>query len=224
MLKMLGGNGMSQSASAAQLGRSANKRRGGLRSSSSAAETGGGGGPGSYGLWASRPSSGGGSRGLSSSGRIVRGTTKQLDELSNVRVKMGELLSQLDDNNREMSMQRREIKRLREQVRMLATRGAPPGPGMGPGLPRPVLYGDAGSGVPVSPVGTPRGGSLAPLQVPSASGSQDAGAAVEGDDEQQPGQARPPLASAPADGAVRDNSDRTGGAGGAGGHGPTGPQ
>lgn len=221
---MVSGGAMSQSASAAQLGRSANRRRGGLRSSSSAVgPSSSSNGPGSYGLWASRPSSGGGdSRGLSTSGRIVRGTTKQLDELSTVRVKMGELLSQLDDNNREMSMQRREIKRLREQVRMLATRGAPPGPGAGPGLPRPVMYApaDGGQGVPVSPVGTPRGGSLAPLQVPSAA-SNDAGA-LEGDAEPPPGQQAPSGVAGEA--GVRDNTDRAGGVGGGGGHGPTGPE
>ena len=98
----------------------------------------------------------------SSTGRIVRGTTKQMDELSSVRVKMSELLGQLDDNNREMAMQRREIKRLRDQVRILATQQQRP--------PMPPPAGLPGARLPpTSPLSSPRDaapGTLAPVHPP----------------------------------------------------------
>lgn len=209
----IGGRGMSHSASARQFGRG---RRVGGRSSTA---EGGGGGSG-YGLWSRQSSSaatlpanfrnkpgsagsgGGGGGGVSGTGRIVRGTTKQLDELTNVRVKMGELLSQLDDNNREMSMQRREIKRLREQVRLLATQsraggvtlpGAPRRPAaLQPSLPSASMLPSptmAVTGLPMSPVGSPR-------DVPAVVGAG--------------GEVFPP----------RDNVDAVGGRDG---NGPTGP-
>ena len=171
LMNLVNNPGVGRSASAAQFDGSRSRRR-----TPRAGKSGKGRGFGS------RPGSSGSTSGLSASGRIVRGTTKNMEELTSVRVKMGELLGQLDDNNREMAMQRREIKRLREQVRVLATRGASPTqsfPGAPPGPGRPTAFRPgahqlppagtridlAGSmgvgGMPVSPVGTPR--SLAPL-------------------------------------------------------------
>ena len=52
-------------------------------------------------------------------GRVIRGSTRPLVEVSSTRSKVGGMLSQLDDNNREIELQRIEIRRLREQVFLL---------------------------------------------------------------------------------------------------------
>lgn len=52
-------------------------------------------------------------------GRVIRGSTRPLVEVSSSRSKVGGMLSQLDDNNREIELQRIEIRRLREQVFLL---------------------------------------------------------------------------------------------------------
>eukprot|EP00937_MAST-01D_sp_MAST-1D-sp2_P001084 g1084.t1 len=52
-------------------------------------------------------------------GQLIRGSTRALVEVSSTRSKVGGMLSQLDDNNREIELQRIEIRRLREQVFLL---------------------------------------------------------------------------------------------------------
>jgi hypothetical protein len=61
-----------------------------------------------------RGNGGGGSGG--STGRVVRGSTRPLVEDANMREKMVTMVAALDDNNREIELQRMEIRRLREQV------------------------------------------------------------------------------------------------------------
>ena len=52
-------------------------------------------------------------------------------EAAGARNKVHEMLAQLDDNNREIQMQRLEIRRLREQVHMLVSQIGLGGQGMG---------------------------------------------------------------------------------------------
>ena len=52
-------------------------------------------------------------------GRLIKGSTRPMTQAAGARSKVQELLGQLDDNNRELEMQRIEIRRLREQVQML---------------------------------------------------------------------------------------------------------
>ena len=71
-------------------------------------------------------------------GQIIRGSTRALNEVSSTRSKVGGMLSQLDDNNREIEVQRIEIRRLREQVFLLMNQlqqgGAGGGGGGGDGV------------------------------------------------------------------------------------------
>ena len=52
-------------------------------------------------------------------GQIIRGSTRPLMESANAKNRVNALVGQLEDNNREIEMQRMEIKRLRDQVHAL---------------------------------------------------------------------------------------------------------
>jgi hypothetical protein len=58
-------------------------------------------------------------------GRLVKGSTRPLVEMSATRGRIGSMLEQLDENNREIEMQRLEIRRLREQVQLLCQHLSP---------------------------------------------------------------------------------------------------
>ena len=86
----------------------------------------GGGGKSGSGMMAP-PTSGSTTPGLSrpssKGGRVHKGNALSWNELvSSERAKVAAMLTQLDDNNREIEGQRYEIKRLREQVQMLLQR------------------------------------------------------------------------------------------------------
>jgi len=53
-----------------------------------------------------------------------KGSTRQWEEMATDRARMGEMAMRLDENNREIEMQKLEIRRLREQVRTLLRRGS----------------------------------------------------------------------------------------------------
>ena len=52
-------------------------------------------------------------------GQIIRGSTRPLMENASAKSRVRALVGQLEDNNREIEMQRIEIKRLRDQVHIL---------------------------------------------------------------------------------------------------------
>ena len=52
-------------------------------------------------------------------GQIIRGSTRPLMESANAKNRVNALVGQLEDKNREIEMQRMEIKRLRDQVHAL---------------------------------------------------------------------------------------------------------
>ena len=52
-------------------------------------------------------------------GQIIRGSTRPLMESVNAKTRVNALVGQLEDNNREIEMQKMEIKRLRDQVHAL---------------------------------------------------------------------------------------------------------
>merc|ERR1712224_985830 len=58
-------------------------------------------------------------------GTIIRGSTRPLADNSRQQAKLSSMLRQLDDNNREIGMQRIEIRRLREQVKLLVQQLGP---------------------------------------------------------------------------------------------------
>merc|ERR1711998_383276 len=60
-----------------------------------------------------------------------KGSTRQWEEMATDRARMAEMAIRLDENNREIEMQKLEIRRLREQVRTLLRRGSI-GADMGP--------------------------------------------------------------------------------------------
>ena len=60
-----------------------------------------------------------------SRGTIIRGSTRPLADNSRQQAKLSSMLRQLDDNNREIGMQRIEIRRLREQVKLLVQQLGP---------------------------------------------------------------------------------------------------
>ena len=51
---------------------------------------------------------------------MIRGSTRPLSEVYTARNTMKDAMVTLDDNSREISMQREEIRRLRDQVRHLS--------------------------------------------------------------------------------------------------------
>jgi len=53
-----------------------------------------------------------------------KGSARQWEEMTSDRARMAEMAIRLDENNREIEMQKLEIRRLREQVRMLLRRGS----------------------------------------------------------------------------------------------------
>merc|ERR1711959_229391 len=53
-----------------------------------------------------------------------KGSARQWEEVTSDRARMAEMAMRLDENNREIEMQKLEIRRLREQVRMLLRRGS----------------------------------------------------------------------------------------------------
>lgn len=53
-----------------------------------------------------------------------KGSTRQWEEMATDRARMAEMAIRLDENNREIEMQKLEIRRLREQVRTLLRRGS----------------------------------------------------------------------------------------------------
>jgi len=53
-----------------------------------------------------------------------KGSTRQWEEMATDRARMAEMAIRLDENNREIEMQKHEIRRLREQVRTLLRRGS----------------------------------------------------------------------------------------------------
>ena len=55
----------------------------------------------------------------STHGQLIRGSTRPLMESANAKTQVSSMLGQLEDNNREMEIQRMEIKRLRDQVHAL---------------------------------------------------------------------------------------------------------
>merc|ERR1719473_2573507 len=67
-------------------------------------------------------------RGMSlsrSTGHLVKGSTRPLMQVGRSQAKIATMLQQLDENNREIEMQRMEIRRLREQVHMLMSQLGP---------------------------------------------------------------------------------------------------
>jgi len=69
----------------------------------------------------STSASGGGVSSAGPRGRLIKGSTRPLVEVSSTRGKVSGMLAQLDDNNREIELQRGEIRRLREQVHLLVS-------------------------------------------------------------------------------------------------------
>ena len=65
---------------------------------------------------------------------LAHGSTKNISENALQQAKMSTLLRQLDENQREMDMQRIEIRRLREQVKLLVQQ-------LGPELEEPAFGG-----------------------------------------------------------------------------------
>merc|ERR1711865_674545 len=59
-------------------------------------------------------------------GRVIKGSTRPLVEVASTRSKVTGMLAQLDDNNREIELQRGEIRRLREQVHLLVSQLSKP--------------------------------------------------------------------------------------------------
>merc|ERR1739848_975511 len=53
-----------------------------------------------------------------------KGSARQWEEMATDRARMAEMAMRLDENNREIEMQKLEIRRLREQVRTLLRRGS----------------------------------------------------------------------------------------------------
>merc|ERR1711970_849973 len=53
-----------------------------------------------------------------------KGSARQWEEMATDRARMTEMAMRMDENNREIEMQKLEIRRLREQVRMLLRRGS----------------------------------------------------------------------------------------------------
>merc|ERR1712070_295622 len=53
-----------------------------------------------------------------------KGSARQWEEMTSDRARMAEMAIRLDENNREIEMQKLEIRRLHEQVRMLLRRGS----------------------------------------------------------------------------------------------------
>merc|ERR1711907_425967 len=53
-----------------------------------------------------------------------KGSARQWEEMTSDRARMSEMAIRMDENNREIEMQKLEIRRLREQVRMLLRRGS----------------------------------------------------------------------------------------------------
>merc|ERR1711865_732858 len=53
-----------------------------------------------------------------------KGSARQWEEMTSDRARMAEMAIRLDENNREIEMQKLEIRRLRDQVRILLRRGS----------------------------------------------------------------------------------------------------
>jgi WD40 repeat protein len=79
-------------------------------------------------------SAGGGGGGMRGRLGLAHGSTKNISENALQQAKMSTLLRQLDENQREMDMQRIEIRRLREQVKLLVQQ-------LGPELEEPAFGG-----------------------------------------------------------------------------------
>ena len=58
-------------------------------------------------------------------GQLVKGSTRPLVQVSRSQAKLVAMMNQLDENNREIEMQRLEIRRLREQVHVLMNQLGP---------------------------------------------------------------------------------------------------